>query len=565
MGIQATCPYCQEKYNLRPQMQGKEVRCRKCAGTFPVGGSNLPEPGIAGQLDSLQATAGQRLAAATIDPTPPPRSPVVYIALIFAGVVLFLICVGGGIPLLGMLGILAFGNNLQQQAARQMEENEKAQQEAVQEMAEAHERASKNVDKDKEKAQNDQDVKDRLAKRAKEAEDRNNRKQKEAEDMLPPGEEPVQLVWQVPVDPAPVVLKGPFNLTASIGSIRFPHQLIVPSAPSPFVAVGSIHPPEQIVVHDLRQMQPVGQPLMGKFNIFPRRHVALSPDGAYVADRAQGTTKPTVDVWSVAEGRSLRKIEVDAAPNVKVGLIDFAGPDRLLTMKHEHEHPNPHSKATYQVWNIKTGACATEFSTDLVFNPGWGCLSPGHRYLAMEETKPLKGYHILCWDLETGKLVGTLEVQKKEETWGRPVALAFSADGAELALLWWRRGAPDQWGQLLCWDVKTGKKVLEHNISRNPKQIDSLWSHGGPRTLQWLPDNSGWLLFDHLVFDRKSGAVVWKLDPEPRFAGDMMDRRLLDADHITTIAGKFEKKLTIERLPREQIDAAIKKAREQAP
>jgi hypothetical protein len=183
----------------------------------------------------------------------------------------------------------------------------------------------------------------------------------------------------------------------------------------------------------------------------------------------------------------------------------------------------------------------------------------------MEETKQFQGYHIMCWDLDTGKLVGTLEVQKKDETWGRPVALAFSPDGTELAFLWWRKGAPEQWGQLLCWDVKTGKKVLEHNIGHNPKQIDSLWSHGGPRTLQWLPDNSGWLLFNHLLLDRKSGAVVWKLDPEPRYAGEMMDRRFLDPDHITTIAGKFEKKLTIERLPREQIEAAIKKAREQAP
>ena len=63
-------------------------------------------------------------------------------------------------------------------------------------------------------------------------------------------------------------------------------------------------------------------------------------------------------------------------------------------------------------------------------------------------------------------------------------------------------------------------EVLEHTVGYEPAMIDSLWDQGGTQTIQWTPDRSGWLLFNHLLVDRDSGAVVWKLPPEPRFSGE---------------------------------------------
>ena len=64
--------------------------------------------------------------------------------------------------------------------------------------------------------------------------------------------------------------------------------------------------------------------------------------------------------------------------------------------------------------------------------------------------------------------------------------------------------------------------------------------------------------------DSESGAVVWKLGEEvPTSEGQMVTRRFLDRDHVTTVTGKFEKKMTVEALPRARIDEAVKKARGQ--
>jgi hypothetical protein len=545
MGIQATCPQCQESYNLRPEMRGKEVRCKKCAATFLVDGpAPAGQQGIPAQLDALQKTAERRLPQATIDDTPSSR--LIYLPFVIAGAVLLLLCVGGGILVLGVLGIFTatavqLEKDVQKQVAKQQEVMEAQRQKAQKDFDEARKKAEQNQREPVDKKQ--PEVKDGPRPEKAEA-------------------EPV--AWAAKPDPTPFNMKGPFDPGASI-PVGFMDRVFFPSAPSPFVAVASGKPaPGQILVYDLRQMQRVGQPLLGKFNVFPARHVALSPDGAYLADRAQGATKPTVEIWSIAEGRSLRKIEVDADASIKVGLIDFAGKDQLFTMKHRAEHPDAGSPATYQVWNIQTGALIREFSFDLVFHRKWGTLSPGQQYLAMEETETVKGYHLLVWDVLAGKLVGELELQGRKDPWGQAAGLAFSHDGEELAMLWRLKNA-DCWARILCWEVKTGKKLLDHKIGNELPNIDSLWSHGGPLTFQWLPDRSGWLLFGHLLVDRDSGKVVWKIDPEPRFAGNIMDRRFLDRDHITTLSGKFEKKLTVEALPRDKIDAAVRQARGQAP
>ena len=96
---------------------------------------------------------------------------------------------------------------------------------------------------------------------------------------------------------------------------------------------------------------------------------------------------------------------------------------------------------------------------------------------------------------------------------------------------------------------------------RAPRQVDSLWFDGGVRSLVWCPDRSGWVLFGHLLVDRPSGAVVWHLPPEPRGSQEIVPRLFLDADHVSTVEGQFEKKLSILTLPRAQIDAAVKAAR----
>jgi hypothetical protein len=363
--------------------------------------------------------------------------------------------------------------------------------------------------------------------------------------------------WEVKPDPAPDVVKGPFDTKASI-PIAFMGRVVVPTRPSAFVAATRADAKDQLVVYDLRTMKSVGKPIQGKFDAFHYDGLALSPDGAYLAGLVRDKQLPhlpVVEVWSVAEGKSLRTIPLDEK-RMGVGLLDFAGKDQIVTEK--ATEPD----VTYQLWDVTTGKELQHFTYTLEFHPKWGAISPGGRYLVMEETDTLSGYHMHWWDLTTGKDVGTVELQGQKDQWGQACGIAFSPDGEEVAMLW-RLGDKDVWGRLFCWDVKTGKKKLNLAIPKFMEWQDSVWTHGGPRSIQWMPDRQGWWLFGYALIDHDTGAVVGKTPPEPNSLGPD-DRRILDADHVTAEAGgPFDKRIVVQALPRDEIDAAIKKAREQ--
>jgi WD40 repeat protein len=328
--------------------------------------------------------------------------------------------------------------------------------------------------------------------------------------------------------------------------------VILPSASvTPFVALTPARTQGLVQVYDLRTMKAVGRPLRGRFDLFGDSPAALSADGSRFAARIKGAARPTVEVWNVATGRSLARLEIDTDPKFVPGAIDFLGGDRLLVVKQEGLHPGTGQKTTYQTWDLKTGKVVSQFDHNLVFHPKWGALSPGRRYLVMEQTGTRTGYHLLFWDLAAGELAGDLEFQGRLAPFGQAAAIAFSPDGEQVAMLWRLGQRPDCWGRLLCWDVRTGKKVHDHKIGYALEAIDSIWADwGGARTLQWIPDKSGWMLFGHLLIDRRSGAVVGKVGPEPNSIG-VQDRRFLDSKHVTGYSDSpFEKRIGIIRIQR---------------
>ena len=361
--------------------------------------------------------------------------------------------------------------------------------------------------------------------------------------------------WDVKPDPAPDPVQGPFDTKASI-PVAFQGKVVFPTRPSAFVAVTPAGTKDQMVGYDLRTMKPVGKPIQATFN---HDALVLSPDGAYLAGLVRDKQLPhlpVVEVWDVTTGKSLRTIPLDDK-RMSVGLLDFAGKDQIITEK--ATEPD----VTYQLWDVTTGKELQHFTYRLDFHPKWGAISPGGRYLLMEETDTFSGYHMLCWDLAAGQKVGDVELQGPKDRWGQACGIAFSPDGEEVAMLW-RLGDKDVWGRLFCWDVKTGRKTLNLAIPRILKDQDSLWFNGGPRSLQWMPDRRGWWLFGHLLIDHDTGAVVGKTPPEPNSLGPA-DRSILDADHVTAEGGgPFDKTIVVQTLPREEIDAAIKKVHEQA-
>jgi predicted Zn finger-like uncharacterized protein len=573
MPIQTPCPHCGTTFKLSDALAGKKVRCRECSRPFTVGPTDqellevLPARAAADLADKLQtgpalrvaprlARNGQDRPLVKSEPSRS-RSPMLLLVLVLGGVALAV-----GVVVLGVLGGIYL-----------MRSDEPARPASV--AAAPKPLAPPLLPPPAQPVPPPALLPDPPALQPPLVE--KLKPQPEPPFPLPPARLPPmplppappvpaerapepEIPWEVKPDPLPEPIRGPFDLAGSI-PVAFMGQVIFPTSTSPFVAVTPAGTKDQLRVHDLRNMKPVGPTIEAKINPFTYSHLTLSQDGAYLAARTKGQSKSTVEIWSSTTGKSVRKFEVDADPRMAVGLIDFIGKDRLLTMKHQHEFPDPAQEAIYQVWDVSTGKEVAKFSYGLVFHRKWGGFSPGRKYLVMEQTETLKGYHLLAFDLATARPAGEFAFQDRKDQWGQAAGISFSPDGREMAMLWRLGNRPDCWGRLLVWNVASHEKVLDHRIGYEPNQIDSLWFDGGTRTLQWLPDGSGWLLFSHRIIDRASGAVVWKLTPEPRFSGEIQDRRFLDRDHVTSLEGTFDKKLRVVKLPRAEIDAAVKAAR----
>ncbi|HEY7310692.1 MAG TPA: hypothetical protein VH643_15115 [Gemmataceae bacterium] len=374
-----------------------------------------------------------------------------------------------------------------------------------------------------------------------------------------------EVPWNVQPDPV-VVERAALNLKDGLPMPLLGLAVHSTSAHSPMLAVppAGVKDKSQVQVYDLRQMKPVGRPIRGAFGTFNQKF-ALSPDGAYFATLVPKAARSTIEVFSSATGASVRKIEVDADPKMKVSMFDFVWDNHLLTLKHKGEFVEFAVECTYQVWDLKTGAEVTSIPYDLRFIPRWGTFTPGRRYMVMEHTRGKGDFHIVLWDLKTGKQAGDLVFQGKDELWGQASGLAFTPDGEKMALLWRIANLKQGWFRLFCFDVKTGKKLRDVKIANAGERGEYPWTRGGTPCLQWVPDGSGLLLFGHLLVDFESGAVVWKLGEEPKSEQQLVDRRFFDRDHVTTFeGGPFNRKLTILTLPRAEIDAAAKKARQAA-
>jgi hypothetical protein len=261
------------------------------------------------------------------------------------------------------------------------------------------------------------------------------------------------------------------------------------------------------------------------------RTEVLSADGAYLAARSMSEQdKPSVLVWSVATGALLRTIEVDRDPKMRIGRLDFAGKDRLLTAKHVGDFPHPVEKTTYQMWNIQTGQEVAHFDVNLVFDPRWAGISPGGRFLVLEDTAH-GHYFMRFYDLTTGQLAARFNFQGRKEPWGQATGIAFSRDGKEVAMLW-RYGRGQTWGRLFCWDLTTGKKVRDYKIGQVQQTIDYLWTDGDFHSFQWLPDGKAWLLAERLVIDRDTGNYLGDIEPTRGDSRQGQFRRFLDKDHF---------------------------------
>jgi hypothetical protein len=367
----------------------------------------------------------------------------------------------------------------------------------------------------------------------------------------PKVEEPV--TWQFKPDPVPWKMD---NASASDKQIPLSgnNPVIYPTSPSPFFAIiaeGDKKEPTQIKMYDLRRMEPVGKAF--KQDKFEHRFLRVSPWGDHFAILDNKAESPTVWLGTVTDGTIVASI-VPHKGKEKIECVDFAAKDQLITCM-EVDH-----KRTWRIWDVKTGKEVLSFDYPLEFAYNWMAFSPSRRYLVMEETHH-QSYRLHFWDLQTGKQVGNIEMQDPKAPWGQCGNLAFSNDGKELALIWYL-GKDGVLAKIMRYDLEKGTKIGEYALGKEIEPAAPGFLAGGMITFQYLPDDRGWLVSGCQIVERETGTPVYTIEPHPHSIEQTKNRRFLDAMHVTDQTK--DKKFRLLPLPKDELEAALTKARAKA-
>jgi hypothetical protein len=136
-------------------------------------------------------------------------------------------------------------------------------------------------------------------------------------------------------------------------------------------------------------------------------------------------------------------------------------------------------------------------------------LSPGGRYLAIAFPDSKKPF-VRVVDLAGGIVAGEIALSGFDKTAPHCHALAFSPDGAELAVLY--ETSTDS--SVLVFAVADGDLALHVRIEGclRTRLRAAAW-HGG-HGLEWFPNQQAWLVYGQAVVERSSGEVAWTLPPD---------------------------------------------------
>jgi hypothetical protein len=298
--------------------------------------------------------------------------------------------------------------------------------------------------------------------------------------------------WTVRSDSG-LTLPIPEKVTGNIALV--PNALVVfPSTPSPYVLLHRIHPgtgARHLHVFDLRTRLPKGfgsTEIQGA--VSPYR---LSPDGEFLCYVENGTRD--VKVRSMATGKDIGKGPRE--PFGKgFGFIDFRADGHLLTGQANND------ETVFTVNDPKTDTSRL-FSHPISANPARLTLSPNRRYLAGINAKAGR---LVVIGLSDEKIHGEAPFSEIRGT-GWVHAMAFSPDGKFLSAV---HGMPKRY--INTWDMQTGSLVSKYELPAvlpQNQQPQVLQNTRWP--LQWLPDNAGWLIDEHLLVDAQTGQVTGQL------------------------------------------------------
>lgn len=354
------------------------------------------------------------------------------------------------------------------------------------------------------------------------------------------GSEPAQN-WKVKVDPAPSEIKidGTKPITIKLPRGATHTDVVYPATPSVYVALGNNGPIQTIrEIWNLATRAKTGT--ITNNQVTTATIVALSPDGQHLAANVGATG---VRVWAAKGNKTLGDLETGAT----AAGIWFASAQRLVGL----------TSGTIYVWKIPSGELEHELSIEKGVDKNGIAVSPGGNYLAVVENKAT----LKLFDLNSGTVAGQANLPFADVFFaGKPDAVAFSPDGAELAMVM-PTGVFEM--ALAVFNVADGALITVIDLA--PQSLG--YSHKAvwkANQLQWFPDRSKLLWRGHYILDAKLGGPVWTAPEEDGSSGG--DRKLLDDKRIlATVGGRQNPGLRVAPIPTADIEAGTKTLADAGP
>jgi hypothetical protein len=345
--------------------------------------------------------------------------------------------------------------------------------------------------------------------------------------------------WQVQNDPG---AKLPDNVQPVGAAIKVGvHGPIFPYHPAPFVAVetgltSKRRTPMQ--VYDLAKWQKLGPEVIAEYDVGSKP--ALSPDGRWLA-MAHPTKRGTVYCCGPA---AAVPVEFDAKlePGWEITRVEFAAPGKAVVLTGNHDNGDRRGRR-FLVYDVeqRREVCLGKLPGQAELEPISVGFSAGGRYLALAVGP--QGM-LAFWDLQTGNEAGALELGTQEQVWG----VSFAPSGDRVAVLLRTDQTP---ARVKVWKLADRSLLHDHRLPDARVNVEGPEIRkGGKASLQWLPDETGWLVFGYLVTDRQ-GQIVAELKRDTRFVpGPVVERVFRSNDQVTDVGGLVGRDLTVIDVPR---------------
>lgn len=293
---------------------------------------------------------------------------------------------------------------------------------------------------------------------------------------------------EFPLEPDPLTLewKDGFELPDLAQITNFEYS----SGHTPFLAFGFPKATFTSEVWNLASGKKVGEITDSSIKSTTR---SLSPDGAAIAFWIREPQK--IEIWSYRTGQKVVDVSLE-----KFGSFLLVSPQRLLVSVAE-ENGSGKREYTLSVYDAQSGELVVKKPPvsdleDVVFllNAKLSCQG---RYLAT--FSPERGFRVF----ETEKMneVATIPVKVLPKASG---GCSFSHDGTRLAGI----SSNASTSIIFVASLKDGS-VEQFTF---PEPVQQLSGNAYPPLIEWLPDDSGWVLAGNTIVDSDFKRSVWKID-----------------------------------------------------